>query len=87
MLLDLQKAFDIVILLTKLMACGIDSTVLGWMTSYLSGMDQPVEVGGRLAKAMPITCEVLQGSGLGPLLFPLLSALSHRDYDRILSGD
>lgn len=34
MLLDLQKAFDTVILLTKLMACGIDSTVLSWMTSY-----------------------------------------------------
>lgn len=85
MLLDLQKAFDTVILLTKLMACGIDSTVLSWMTSCLSGLDQPVDVGGHLSKAMAVTCEVLHGSGLGPLLFPLLSALSHRDEDRIQS--
>lgn len=53
--------------------------------SYLSGLDQPVEVGGRVSKAMPVTCEVLHGSGLGPLLFLLLSALSHRDEDTIQS--
>ncbi len=69
-LLDLQKAFDTVdhaILCEKLEAMGIGST--NWFKSYLSERTQKVIIGDTFSDSRPITCEVPQGSTLGPLLF------------------
>ncbi len=69
-LLDLQKAFDTVdqnILCNKLEAIGIGST--NWFRSYLNGRTQKVKIGDTVSESMSITCGVLQGSILGPLLF------------------
>ena len=70
--IDLQKAFDIVnydILLKKLEHYGIRGTALSWFKSYLSDRKQFVSVNGISSLTSGITCGVLQGSVLGPLLF------------------
>ena len=68
-LLDLQKAFDTVdhnILCGKLNNMGIQAH---WFQPYLSERSQIVGLDGILSDASPVTCDVPQGSILGPLLF------------------
>ena len=70
--LDLQKAFDTVshsILLQNLEHYGIRDNALQWVKSYLNERSQYVTVNGHASEMLPITCEVPQGSVLGPLLF------------------
>jgi hypothetical protein len=71
-LLDLQKAFDIIEhppLLMKLSATGLRDDILRWFRSYLSDIRQLVDVSGTHTSAARITCGVPQGSILSPLLF------------------
>ena len=70
--LDLQKAFDTVnhsIQLQKLEHYGIRDNALQWFKSYLNERSQYVTVNGYASVMLSITCEVPQGSVLGPLLF------------------
>ena len=70
--IDLRKAFDTVnheILLTKLEHYGIRDKMLEWFRSYLSKRKQYISIDGRSYELLDITCEVPQGSVLGPLLF------------------
>ncbi len=46
---------------------GIRST--NWFRSYLRDRTRRVKIGDTFSESMPITCGVLQGSILGPLLF------------------
>ena len=69
---DLRKAFDVVrhdVLLTKLEKLGIKGPALKWFSSYLSDRKQIVDINGVFSEIKSITCSVLQGSILGPLLF------------------
>jgi len=71
-LLDLQKAFDTVnhdILLMKLQSIGLNTGIINWFQSYLSGRLQTINISGASSTAREITCGVPQGSILGPLLF------------------
>ena len=70
--IDLQKAFDTVdtkILLLKLYEAGIRDSTGNWCKSYLTNRSQRTLANGRVSGVLPVTCGVLQGSVLGPLLF------------------
>ena len=72
--MDLKKAFDAVdhkILLDKLGAYEVKGTEIEWLKSYISERRQFYRVNGYNSKTMRVTCEIPQGSCLGPLLFIL----------------
>ncbi len=72
--LDLQKAFDTVdhnILLNKLRTFNSSDKSISWFQQYLLGRFQAVRTRGTTSSFLPMTCGVLQGSILGPMLFIL----------------
>ena len=70
--LDLKKAFDTVdhdLLFKKLKHYGVQGPTLAWFKSYLTGRQQFCVANGVSSGKSLISCGVLQGSILGPLLF------------------
>ena len=70
--LDIRKAFDTVnhqILLDKLHCYGIGDGEMLFFRSYLQNRTQCCSVNGQISTLQTVTCGVLQGSILGPLLF------------------
>ena len=55
-----------------------DGVALKWLSSYLSGRQHYVSVGGRRSPTVTMSSGVPQGSVLGPLLFPCLQHPSAR---------
>ena len=79
--LDLSKAFDTVnhrILLDKLEHFGIRGLALEWIKCYLYNRHQYVEFNGISSSLHEISCEVPQGSVLGPLFFLIISMICVR---------
>ena len=71
-LLDIKKAFDTVnhdILLQKMKAYGISGPELEFFNSYLENRVQYCSINGSTSGFKSISCDVPQGSILGPLLF------------------
>ena len=69
---DLKEAFDTVnreILLEKLCLYGLHDNDLSLLKSYLSKGVQCCSVTEKVSSFKSVTCEVQQGSILGPLLF------------------
>lgn len=70
--IDLTKAFNTInheIILRKMSYLGVDLAAIKWLSSYLSGRTQRCSIGGKLSSARTLSCDVPQGSVLGPLLF------------------
>ena len=70
--MDFSKAFDKVDhqrLLLKLHRLGINTTVIAWIKSFLSGRSQNVVLVGERSGACLVLSGVPQGSVLGPCLF------------------
>jgi len=70
--LDFSKAFDTVnhtILLKKMERYGILGIPLEFFASYLTNRQQYVQMGNTVSSQQTITCGILQGSSLGPVLF------------------
>ena len=69
---DFSKAFDQVdhdLLLFELNKYGLNSTVCGWLKSYLSGRTQFIKIDNSKSREISVRSGVPQGSHLGPLLF------------------
>ena len=73
MLLDLSAAFDTVdhgtLLEVLSLRFGITGSVLEWFKFYLTGRTQTVTISSDTSAAVPLVCNVPQGSMIGPLLF------------------
>ena len=70
--LDLSKDFDGLIydiLLSKLKYYGLQSNVLQFIKSYISGRCQYVQLGDVKSSTHAVVCGIPQGSVLGSLLF------------------
>ena len=70
--MDFSKAFDKVDhqrLQLKLHRLGINTTVIAWIKSFLSGRSQNVVLDGEQSGACPVLSGVPQGSVLGPCFF------------------
>ena len=69
---DFSKAFDSVVhskLLDKLAACGISGCLLHWIKNFLSNRTHQTRVGMSLSILADLMSGIVQGSGIGPLLF------------------
>jgi len=70
--IDFSKAFDSVVhskLLHKLASCGISGRLLHWIGNFLSNRTHQTRVGLSLSEVAELTSGIVQGSGIGPLLF------------------
>ena len=73
-LMDLSKAFDTLdhgILIKKFAHYVINGIAQKWLTSYLTGRSQYVEIDGVSSSIISLSTSVPQGSILGTLLFPI----------------
>ena len=69
--IDLSSPLDCIdhtILLEKLKLLGFDNLSVSWITSYMTGRKQRVEVCGHLNDFLTLIFGVRRGSILGPLL-------------------
>ena len=72
LLIDFSKAFDVVdhgILAAKLARLNIPPVILSWIFSFLTGRTQQVKHIFQLSLPKPINRGIVQGSGVGPMLY------------------
>ena len=81
--MDFSKAFDKndhQRLLLKLHRLGINTGMMAWIKSFLSGRSQCVVLDGETSDACPVLSGVPQGSVLGPCLFSCISMACLKTY-------
>lgn len=76
-LIDFAKAFDVInhdILLVKLRRLQLPDFVFNWVSSFLSNRSQIVFYDGRSSDECQINQGIVQGSGLGPVLYAIMAS-------------
>ena len=77
LLIDFSKAFDKVdhiILVQKLKTLVLPVYIINWICSFLTGRSQQCNVNGHLSKTKSIGLSVVQGSGIGPVLYAVMKS-------------
>jgi len=78
LLIDFSKAFDVVkhdILLSKLSAINLPSSILNWIVAFLTDRGQMCKTqDGHFSAMHPITRSIIQGSGIGPTLWIVMAS-------------
>ena len=80
LLIDFSKAFDkvdLIILVQKLKTLDLPANVINWICSFLTGHSQQCGVNGHLSEAISIGLSVVQGSGIGPMLYAIMKSDLH----------
>ena len=70
--IDFSKAFDVVShtkLIARLNSYGIRGAVLKWIENFLTDRTHCTRVDSVLSEIAPLISGVVQGSGIGPLMF------------------
>ena len=63
-----------VILLSKLAQLNLPAFVINWICSFLTGRSQQCKVNGALSDAINIGLSIVQGSGIGPILYIVMKS-------------
>lgn len=74
--IDYSRAFDVIsheILIAKLKLLDIPLCVLHWVISFLQNRSQSVRYNGKISKDCQINRGIVQGSGLGPVLYTVMA--------------
>ena len=80
LMVDFSKAFDTVdhtILLPKLVQLHPSSFVINWICSCLTGRGHQCKTNGLLSNVEPISLSIVQGSGIGPILYASMNSDLH----------
>ena len=75
--IDFTKAFDNIdhlLLLKKLGAFGLPPLIVKRVVDFLTGRSQATKLGQSLSNWLIINRRIIQGSGLGPMLFIIYAA-------------
>jgi len=80
LMIDFSKAFDRVshhILLSKLNKLDLPDRAINWIISYLIGCTQVVKCNGSISLPASINTSIVQGSGIGPMLYAIMESDFH----------
>jgi len=75
-MVDFSKAFDVVdhtVLLSKLAHLDLPDWALNWIISFLINRTQAVKCNDIMSSSRPINASIVQGSGLGPMLYAVMA--------------
>jgi len=76
-MIDFSKASDQVdhpTLLAKLDKLDLPAQAMNWKISYLSGRSHVLKCKGRLSTMAEINTSIVQGSGIGPMLYMVMES-------------
>jgi len=76
LMVDFSKAFDVVdhtVLLSKLAHLDLPDRALNWIISFPINRTEAVKCNDIMSSSRPINASIVQGSGLGPMLYAVIA--------------